>query len=125
MAKRFQDVWIEQCTAARGIREAHGVVAALDYLVEEKLLRFAESAVEHPDFRSELPKFVAEVRNIFSGEELRAYCDHLERMEADDEEDAAPDDEDAFVETEEERDARRERRAWLKELLTVGTLGTG
>ena len=42
---RFQDVWKEQCEAALGVRDRHGVVSALDYLIGEKLLTFAETAV--------------------------------------------------------------------------------
>jgi hypothetical protein len=42
---RLQDIWKEQCEAARSLRDQHGVVAALDYLIGEKLLNYAETAV--------------------------------------------------------------------------------
>ena len=42
---RYQDSWKEQCEAARSLRDQHGVVAALDYLIGEKLLNYAETAV--------------------------------------------------------------------------------
>ncbi len=42
--RRFQDIWKEQCEAARGVREQHGVVSALDYLLGEKLMTYAETA---------------------------------------------------------------------------------
>ena len=63
-------------------RVQHGILSALDYLVGEKLLTYADTAVTRPDFARELPQFVAEVRAIFSEEELRPYLDHLERMAA-------------------------------------------
>jgi hypothetical protein len=69
--RRFQDIWKEQCEAARGVREQHGVVSALDYLIGEKLMTYAETAVRRPEFARELPRFVAEIRSIFSVEEIR------------------------------------------------------
>ena len=68
---RFQDIWKEQCEAARGVREQHGVVSALDYLIGEKLMTYAETAVGRPEFARDLPRFVAEIRSIFSSEEIR------------------------------------------------------
>jgi hypothetical protein len=38
------------------------LLTALDYLIGEKLLTYAESAVTRPEFARELPRFVAEVR---------------------------------------------------------------
>ena len=124
--RRFQDIWKGQCEAARGVREQHGVVSALDYLIGEKLMTYAETAVRRPEFARELPRFVAEVRSIFSVEEIRLYLEHLERMDAQEEEafpaDAA--DDDVTIETPEQRAARRARFARLKELLIVSVLGT-
>ena len=68
--RRFQDIWKEQCEASRGVREQHGVVSALDYLIGEKLMTYAETAVRRPEFARELPRFVAEIRSIFSVEEI-------------------------------------------------------
>ena len=47
---RFQDIWKEQCAAAGGIRDRHGVASALDYLIGEKLLGNAKAAVTQPEF---------------------------------------------------------------------------
>ena len=125
---RFQDIWKEQCEAARGVREQHGTVSALDYIVGEKLTNYAETAATRPEFARELPRFVAEVRAMFSPEELRVYLEHLERMQA--QEDAADeplddDDVDLSFDTPERRVADKARLVWLKELLTMTTLGTG
>jgi hypothetical protein len=126
---RFQDIWNEQCEAARGIRDRHGVVSALDYLIGEKLLTFAETAVARPEFARELPRFVAVVRDIFSLEETKLYLAHLERLADFDEEliQAAgdEDDEELLLDTPEQRAAARARLGQLKELLTLNVLGTG
>ena len=126
---RFQDVWKEQCEAALGVRERHGVVSALDYLIGEKLLTFAETAVTRPEFARELPRFVAGVRDIFSPEEIRLYLAHLERL-ADFDDELVPaegdeGDEEFLLDTPEQRDAARARLRQLKELLTLDVLGTG
>jgi hypothetical protein len=111
--RRFQDIWKEQCEAARGVREQHGVVSALDYLIGERLMTYAETAVRRPEFARELPRFVAEIRSIFSAEEIRLYLEHLERMDAQEEEAflAEAADDDVTIETLEQRAARRARLA--------------
>ena len=73
-----------------------------------------------------MPRFVAEVRNIFSGEEIRHYLDHLERMAAIEEQAANENHDDDFLEdSAEQRAANRVRFAQLRELLTSTVLGTG
>ena len=67
--RRFQDIWKDQYEAARGVRGHHGVVSALEYLIGEKLMTYAETAVGRPEFARELPRFVAEIGSIFSAEE--------------------------------------------------------
>ncbi len=102
------------------------MVSALDYLIGEKLLNYAEAAVTRPEFARELPRFVAEVRNIFSAQEIRHYLDHLERMAAvEDEQTPAEDDDDFLTDTPEQRAAARARLAQLKDLLTSSVLGMG
>ena len=124
--RRFQDIWKEQCEAACKVRDQHGVVSALDYLIGEKLLNFAETAVARPEFARELPRFVAEVRAIFSAEEIQHYLDDLERMAAfEDEQAAAEGDGDFVMDTPEQRAAARARLAHIKDLLTSSVLGTG
>jgi hypothetical protein len=124
---RFQDIWQQQCVAARSIRVQHGVLSALDYLIGEKLMTYADTAVTRPEFARELPRFVAEVRDIFSGEEIRHYLDHLERMAAIEDEQAADEnhDDDFLEDSAEQLAAKRARFAQLRELLTSTVLGTG
>lgn len=75
----FHKIWIDQCEATEGIRDNFGVENALDYLIGEKLFMFLMASEGDPRFASEVPAFVAEIRCIFTAEEIRDYLDHLER----------------------------------------------
>jgi hypothetical protein len=44
----FHEIWVEQCEAARDIREAFGLQKAPGYLIGEKLLNFLRAADEDP-----------------------------------------------------------------------------
>lgn len=72
-------IWIEQCAATEDIRERFGIKNALDYLVDEKLFAFLDAAEQDPAFAAELPAFVAEIRRLFTVQELRDYLDQLSR----------------------------------------------
>lgn len=67
----FSDIWIEQCDAAREIRDAWGIRKALGYLVGERLLNYIRASDSDPSWAEKLPLFVAEVKRIFTAEELR------------------------------------------------------
>jgi hypothetical protein len=85
----------------------------------------AEAGTARPEFARELPRFVAEVRDVFSDEEIRPYLDHLERMAAIKDEQVPKDDDDDFLrDSAEQLAAKRARLAQLKELLTSTMLGT-
>jgi hypothetical protein len=86
----------------------------------------AETAVRRPEFARELPRFVAEIRSTFSVKEIGVYLEHLERMDAQEEEALSAEgaDDDVTIETPEQRAARRARLTRLKELLTASVLGT-
>ncbi len=51
---KFHKIWVKQCRATRGIKRRYGVKSALDYLIGEKLLNFAEQADGHPEFAAPL-----------------------------------------------------------------------
>lgn len=72
-AMRFERVWIDQCRATREIKRRYGVKSALDYLIKEKLLTFAEAAEQHPEFARELPRFLSAVWRIFNQYEIAGY----------------------------------------------------
>ena len=49
----------------RGIQEEFGEENALTNLLGEKFLNYLEARERDPDFRNELPAFVAEIKRIF------------------------------------------------------------
>jgi hypothetical protein len=69
----FSDIWIDQCEAARDIRDAWGTRKALGYLIGEKLLNYIRASDSDPSWAAKLPLFAAEIMRIFTTEELRAY----------------------------------------------------
>ncbi len=125
-AASMHKIWIEQCEAARSIRESYGLQAAFDYLVSEKLMNFSEAATQHPTFAQELPRFVAEVGSIFSLEELHSEIGRLEQEQKAHAIEAAPITEgDEFLEPKPEvLAARSQRFAVIKSLLIAPQLGT-
>ena len=74
-------IWIEQCQAARDIEDELGVPMALSYLVGEKFLNFIEAADADPDFRAEIPAFVAEIKSIFEPWQLAEYLEKARQTE--------------------------------------------
>jgi hypothetical protein len=70
-------VWKKQCQATHSVRRRFGLKSALDYLVSEKLLNFAEAAEKHPEFAAELPRFQAAVWGTFHPYELAGYLASL------------------------------------------------
>lgn len=74
---KFHKIWVQQCRATRRIKKQFGVESALNYLIGEKLLNFAEAADQRPEFAAELPRFQAEVWNVFNRYELAGYLTTL------------------------------------------------
>ena len=70
---RFEKIWGEQCRATKAIKRRFGAKRALDYLVGEKLLTFADAAREHPTFAKELPRFLAGIWQVFNEYEIAGY----------------------------------------------------
>jgi hypothetical protein len=101
---QFHKIWIDQCEATEGIREHFGLENALDYLIGEKLFNFVQASEQHPEFAAELPAFVAEIRRIFTADEINEYLRHLEQTKflAPLEVDLEMDDLDGFDELDEE-----------------------
>jgi hypothetical protein len=100
---KFYKIWVAQCDARATIRAQYGLSAAFDYIVVEKLANFAEAAITNPEFARELPTFVAEVRRLFTAEELQAEMARYDRRSTaeDRERDhdvADPDGDDPFAE---------------------------
>ena len=124
-ADKHHQIWIEQCEAARTIRERYGLEAAFDYAVGEKLMNFASAAHDHPAFARELPRFVSEVRRMFSADEIRTQLAQLEREQIErDAENSDPDEDEVLCETPAMAAERIRQFATIKDLLTADTLGT-
>ena len=122
---RARTVWASQCEATSSIQKKFGLEAALDYLVSEKLLNFAEAAMSHPDFAYELPMFVAEVRRIFTLEDIRKHLAALvPKAEAAANADAEPDEDGFETISPQELAARLERLSFIRQLLEADHLGT-
>ena len=74
---RFEKIWAEQCGATKRIKRRFGAKSALDYLIGEKLITFADAAEAHPEFARELPRFLAAVWRIFNEYEIAGYVASL------------------------------------------------
>lgn len=70
---RFETIWAEQCKATKRIKRSFGAKSALDYLIGEKLITFADAAEDHAEFAKELPKFLAAVGRVFNEYEIAGY----------------------------------------------------
>jgi hypothetical protein len=127
--RKAHHIWMEQCEAAHTIKARYGVTDAFDYLVGEKLMNFANAAADHPDFARELPRFVSEVRRLFTAEEIAVHLARLERAQNEIDADVMEDgdiveEEDLFAESPAAAAERVRRFTLIKELLTARTLGT-
>ena len=100
-----------------------GSKAAFDYLVAEKLLNFASAAAEHPEFARELPRFVSQVRLMFTPQEIRTHIARVER-ELHDKNAPVEEDDDLIRESPTTIAKRAGQFATIKELLTATELGT-
>jgi len=70
---RFEKLWVQQCRATKTIKRRFGPKSALDYLIREKLIAFADDAERYPEFAKELPRFLASVWQVFNEYELAGY----------------------------------------------------
>ena len=124
-ARKMHEIWKEQCEAAQDIKLRYGLQAAFDYVVTEKLLNFISAAADHPAFARELPRFVSEVRRMFTSDEIRTHLARIERAQQAKAAAAPKDDEDeTFRESPATVAARARQFAIIRELLTAHELGT-
>lgn len=76
---RFEKEWVEQCRATKTIERRFGAKSALDYLIGEKLISFADAARDHPAFARELPRFLAAIWQAFNEYEIAGYVPAVNR----------------------------------------------
>jgi len=123
--RKAHNIWIEQCEAAQTIKARFGLTAAFDYLVGEKLMSFASAASRHPDFARELPRFVSEVRRMFTPDEIGAQLAQIERSQNERSVDVLEEEEDHLLREGPDAVAECVQQFMLvKELLTAPMLGT-
>lgn len=103
----FSDIWVDQCEAAREIRNAWGTQKALGYLLGEKLLNFIRASDSDPSWAAKLPLFAIEIRQIFTQEDLHKYFATAKRVGAA-----------AHVCTEEQYETMRDAGAFGEDALT-------
>jgi hypothetical protein len=120
--RKMHEIWIEQYDAAQGIKLRYGLKAAFDYLVAEKLLNFGEAAAEHPEFARELPRFVSQVRLMFTPLEIKTHIARVERELHD--KSLLVEGDDLIRESPTTIAKRAGQLATIKELLTATELGT-
>ena len=122
-SSKAHKIWIEQCEATGTIRARFGLKAAFDYIVGDKLINFADAASRNRDFAQEFPRFISEVRRMFTPTEIGAQLTRIEREQNEEEEDVL-DEDDPLGEDPASIAERARRFAMIKELLTATTLGT-
>ena len=121
--RKAHKIWIEQCEAAQTIKARFGLTAAFDYVVGEKLMNYASAALRHPDFARELPRFVSEVRRMFTPDEIGAHLAQIERAPNENDIDVLEED-DPLRESPAAAEERVRQFLLIKELLTATMLGT-
>jgi hypothetical protein len=115
-----REQWRQCCEVTPDLRKRFGVDAAIDYLVGEKLMGFAQSGEGHPDVLAELPAFAERVRQLFTRAEIRAHfarAEHEALIEPDILKGATPTDVEDFKDLIAERTRDRDRRAWVQTML--------
>ena len=118
-------IWVEVCDAARMIEDEFGTDKALRYLVAEKFLNYLEAAERLPDYRAELPAFVAEIKTIFEPWQL-AECLATARQTEPFDPDIYEDEDDEFIEMKRQDDLRESAAdLLLVERAKEGLLGDG
>lgn len=120
--RHSHEIWRDQCDAARDIRNRFGADSALEYLIGEKLMNFAEAAETRPEFVGELPAFAREIRSIFSVRELEAFFDNAQRAGPDvaEEEDVEDDEPESAAERlflVQREKAAQDRLGWVKAMI--------
>ena len=106
MTMEFCKIWMDVCDAARRIEDEFGTDKALQYLVSEKFLNYLEAAERLPDYRAELPAFVAEIKTIFEPWQI-AECLATARQTEPFDPDNYEDEDEEYIEMERQDDLRR------------------
>jgi hypothetical protein len=118
--KTAREHWQDYCAVAPGIRSQFGLSAALQYVVGEKLMAFAQTAETSEAFRAELPAFCDGVRKLFTKDEIAKHFEATNSaslMEKDLFAEASSEEEEQLHEILEEERQDRERHSWVRAML--------
>lgn len=113
-------LWENYSAATVGIAERFSRVSAIQYLVGEKLMLFAQLAEADPNFLAELPAFSAQIRALFTSSEITGHFDQADResmIDADIMKGASADEIEEMGDVLDENRRDRERRSWVKSML--------
>jgi hypothetical protein len=105
------------------IRARFGLKAAFDYLVGEKLITFVSATSRHPGFARELPRFISEVRRMFTPDEIRTHLAQMEHEQNKENWNVSEED-DRLRESPAAAVEHVRQFMMVKELLTMARLGT-
>jgi len=78
----FRKIWVQQCEAAEQIEADYGTEKALGYLIGEKLLNFLQVAETKPEWRAEVPHFIAKIKKIFEPWQIAEFFETPRRLGA-------------------------------------------
>jgi len=78
----FRKIWVQQCEAAEGIEADYGTEKAMGYLIGEKLLNFLGVAETKPEWRAEVPHFIAKIKRIFEPWQIAEFFETPRRLGA-------------------------------------------
>jgi hypothetical protein len=77
---RYHKIWIDQCEAVGQIEAEYGIEKAIGYLIGEKLLNFLEVAETKPEWRAEVPHFIAKIKDIFEPWQIAEFFESPRRL---------------------------------------------
>ena len=86
-------------------------------------MNFVSAASGYPDFARELPRFVSEVRRMFTPDEIGTHLARIERVQSEGDADVLEED-DPFRESPAAITEKIRQFSLIKELLTATSLGT-
>ena len=76
------EIITEWCEAAEDIEAEYGCEKAMGYLLGEKLLNFLEAAEHDFQWREAIPRFVAEIKNLFEPWQISEFLNMPRRLGA-------------------------------------------
>ncbi|MCX5685643.1 MAG: hypothetical protein NT049_18450, partial [Planctomycetota bacterium] len=79
---KFHKIWIDQCEAVEGIEADYGTEKAMGYLIGEKLLNFLGVAERKPEWRAEVPQFIARIKATFEPWRIAEFFETPRRLGA-------------------------------------------